>query len=84
SDTEIDRFYFDDSLVIFFKAGDSDDLAEKIITLYYNPSFRQELAINSLKFIQQNNWQVKEKLYFEIINSMFGSKLLPKSNIFFE
>jgi len=78
SDTKIDRFYFDPSIVMFFQAGNEHDLAEKVITLYHNPKLREQLAINSINFIKDNNWQIKEKLYFRIINSVLGEKLLPE------
>lgn len=76
SDTKIDQFYFNDSLVMFFKAEDERDLAEKIITLYHNQNLRQQLIDNGLQFIKSNNWERKEKIYFRIINSMLGKTII--------
>jgi|LQYC01.1.fsa_nt_gi Glycosyltransferase len=72
SDTKIDRFYFNESLVMFFKSGDERDLAEKIVTLYHKPVLRQTLAKNALQFINNNSWKAKESMYFRIINSILG------------
>jgi len=78
SDTKIDQFYFNESLVIFFKAGDELDLAEKILSLYYNRTLRQQLIDNGLQFIKSNNWKAKEKIYFQIINSIFGASVISE------
>jgi glycosyltransferase involved in cell wall biosynthesis len=78
SDTKIDQFYFNESLVMFFKAGDENDLAEKIITLYHNRMLRQQLIDNGLQFIKSNNWTFKKKIYFKIINSIFGASIIPE------
>ena len=72
SDTKIDRFYFNGSLVMFFMAGDERDLAKKVVTLYHNQVLRNQLVDNSLQFIKNNNWKSKEKIYFRIINTIFG------------
>jgi len=79
SDTKIDRFYFNESLVMFFKSGDECDLAEKIVTLYHSQVIRQQLVDNSLQFIKENNWNTKERIYFRIINSIFGTSIIPEA-----
>ena len=72
SDTKIDRFYFNESLVIFFRSEDEGDLATKILALYSDESLRTKLTNNGLRFIRQNNWQVKEVVYLRIINTILG------------
>jgi glycosyltransferase involved in cell wall biosynthesis len=78
SDTDIDRFYFNESLLMFFKSGDERDLAEKIITLYRNKELRIKLMNNGLDFIKENNWQVKDDLYLQIISALLGGEGLFK------
>jgi glycosyltransferase involved in cell wall biosynthesis len=78
SDTKIDQFYFNESWVMFFKSGDEHDLAEKILSLYYNRTLRQQLIDNGLQFIKSYNWKAKEKKYFRIINSIFGTTIISE------
>jgi len=79
SETLIDRFYFDESLVMFFNSEDEGDLATKILALYRDASLRLKLINNGLQFIRQNNWQVKEVIYLKIINSILGTNLFSLS-----
>jgi glycosyltransferase involved in cell wall biosynthesis len=72
SDTKIDRFYFNESLVMFFRSEDEGDLATKILALYRDTFLRTKLTNNALRFIRQNNWQVKEVVYLRIINTILG------------
>ncbi|MEM4271375.1 MAG: glycosyltransferase family 4 protein [Candidatus Pacearchaeota archaeon] len=59
SDTKIDKFYFNESLVMFFKSGDEKDLAEKIISLYKDKELREKLIMNSLNYVEENNLEKK-------------------------
>lgn len=77
SETKIDRYYFNDSLLEFFKSGDENNLAEKIIHLYNNKQRRDELVINALRFAKENNWSKKKTMYFEMINRLCGLQKVP-------
>ena len=46
SKTKIDDYYFDDSIIMFFKPGDHEDLARCIIDLYKNPPLARVLQFN--------------------------------------
>ncbi len=70
SDTKIDKYYFDDSLVKFFRSEDEDDLAESMLLLINNEQFRRELISNANEYIEKNNWDVKKKHYFEIVEKI--------------
>ncbi|MBW8003367.1 MAG: glycosyltransferase [Planctomycetes bacterium] len=70
SDTRIDRYYFNDSLVEFFKSGNVDDLAEKILRLYKDENRRAVLIKNGLHFISQNNWEEKKTEYLRIVDRL--------------
>jgi len=67
SDTEIDRFYFSENLVKFFKSGDVHDMAENILLLYQNKGLRKYLSKTSLEYVEQNNWEVKKAEYLQLI-----------------
>jgi glycosyltransferase involved in cell wall biosynthesis len=70
SETQIDQYYFDNSLVQFFKPENEKDLAEKIILLIKNEDLRQQLTHNATKFIQKNNWDVKKYIYLDLVDSL--------------
>lgn len=77
SNTRIDKYYFNDTLIQFFESGNEKDLSNKMSLIFQNPTVRQTAITNGLKFIEENNWTVKQKLYFNIINSFQGRKDPP-------
>lgn len=70
SDTVIDKYYFNDSLVKFFRSGDEKNLAELILFLANNKDVRELLVVNGLEYIRSNNWNVKKQEYLSIINNL--------------
>jgi len=72
SRTKIDQFYFDDSLVTFFKPDDEKDLAEKMLLLMTDTKLREKTTSNALKFIDKNSWSIKKKIYLDIVDSLLG------------
>jgi glycosyltransferase involved in cell wall biosynthesis len=74
SETTIDRYYFDSSMVKFFKPGDEKSLAEALLEVVTSRPLRERLVANSNKFIETNDWEVNKHKYWEIIE-----KLVPQS-----
>lgn len=70
AETRIDRYYFNDDLVTFFKGGDERDLAEKIYSLATHPSHMEQQSNRALAYIEQNNWNVKKEEYFNLVKSL--------------
>jgi glycosyltransferase involved in cell wall biosynthesis len=70
SDTKIDKYYFNENIVRFFKAGDVNNLAENIIILYNNPALRKRYSENALNFIKNYNWNVKKIDYLKLIENL--------------
>ena len=70
SNTKIDRFYFNETIVKFFESGDEEDLANNIILLYNNPELRNRLTKNALEYIKENNWDIKKNIYLDLVNSL--------------
>jgi glycosyltransferase involved in cell wall biosynthesis len=80
SKTKIDEYYFDDSMIMFFKPDDHIDLAKCIIELYKNPDKGKSLANNSKNFAAENNWQNKKEEYINLVDSMVNRIPLSKSS----
>jgi len=74
SDTKVDKYYFNESIVEFFKSGDVDDLAKKILRLYKDKSRRDVLVKNGLHFIRQNNWSEKKNDYLRIADKLSAER----------
>jgi glycosyltransferase involved in cell wall biosynthesis len=72
SRTRIDSFYFDESMVRFFESENVDDLASAIIELYAHPEQRRKLVDGANRYIQQNNWDVKQYEYLSVVDSLLG------------
>jgi len=70
SSTTIDRYYFNDSQILFFKSEDVDDLAAKMETLINDPRLRSRLVEGGDAFVRDNNWDVKRDEYFDLIRSL--------------
>jgi glycosyltransferase involved in cell wall biosynthesis len=72
--TTVDRYYFDDSRVLFFKAEDVYDLAEKMERMVVDSDLRKRLAERGLIFSHRNSWNDKQVLYNRVIDSFFESR----------
>jgi glycosyltransferase involved in cell wall biosynthesis len=70
SDTLIHKHYFNNKLVCFFKSEDENDLAACISEMKINVKKREFLVGNALKYISENNWNVKSDLYLKILDKM--------------
>jgi glycosyltransferase involved in cell wall biosynthesis len=70
SSTTIDRYYFNDSQILFFRSEDVDDLALKMETLINDSRLRSRLVECGDAYVRDNNWDVKRDEYFDIIRSL--------------
>ena len=53
SNTTIDQYYFDDSVICFFESGNERDLAEQMLKLIENKQLRDHLAQNALELVEE-------------------------------
>jgi glycosyltransferase involved in cell wall biosynthesis len=70
ADTKIDRYYFDESMIQYFRAGDANDLAKCLVMIIDDSEARKRLVENGLKYIEENNWDMHKSSYFELINKL--------------
>jgi glycosyltransferase involved in cell wall biosynthesis len=70
AETRIDRYYFNDDLVTFFKGGDERDLAEKILFLSNNRPHLKEQCARASAYIEKNTWDVRKDEYIDLITAM--------------
>jgi glycosyltransferase involved in cell wall biosynthesis len=81
--------YFDDSMVLFFKPGDVDDLSSCILSLYKDRQMLMQFPQNADKFNQQYNWDKVAAGYLAQVDRLFmtnggfkneGKSRLAKTN----
>ncbi len=68
--TKVDRYYFNDSIVKFFRAGDEKDLADSMLSLVRNPQVRRTLASNAARFIKHYDWDSHKGVYLDIVDTL--------------
>jgi glycosyltransferase involved in cell wall biosynthesis len=70
SETMVDRYYFDDSVVKFFRSGDEDDLAHCMLEMIDNSEARQRLVENANRFVKSVDWTAKQHEYLELVDQL--------------
>src|SRR4030095_8655950 len=70
SDTKVDRYYFNDSVVRFFRGGDDEDLARCMLDLISNQDQRRQLADNASRFVEQIDWNAKRGEYIDLVDNL--------------
>jgi glycosyltransferase involved in cell wall biosynthesis len=74
SNTKIDRFYFNDSIVRFFESGNPDALAEAIVEVLQNDELRGHMITNALEYASQNSWQHRQAAYLELVDALIENR----------
>lgn len=72
SETRIDRYYFDDSLVRFFPSGDPEALARAVLDVLENPEPTRARVQRAQAYAMAQSWQVKKGEYLEIVHRLCG------------
>ena len=70
SATKIDRYYFNNSIVKYFRSQDEKDLADTILLLMRDKKLRKDLTEKALKYMKNNNWDVKRHIYLDLVDSL--------------
>lgn len=73
SNTKIDKFYFDDSTILFFESGNHIDLSQKIISLITNLELRKRFSASGLQCIEENSWEIHKLRYFQLVDSLINN-----------
>lgn len=73
SDTKVHKLYLPDDMVMYFPAGNSDALCEKIFAAYEKKR-NYDSSAKITAFMQENNWVVKQGIYFNILRKLFKNQ----------
>jgi glycosyltransferase involved in cell wall biosynthesis len=70
SNTKIERYYLDDSVVRFFESGNVPELAEAMYELLTNRQLRSGIVERAFAYASRNNWQSRKSEYFRLVDSL--------------
>jgi glycosyltransferase involved in cell wall biosynthesis len=68
--TRIDAFYFDDTVIRFFRSGDIDALAEAMLEVVDNQQVRSALVAAGLDYVRREGWDSKKRDYLYLVDSL--------------
>jgi len=70
SETKIDRYYFNNSVVRFFEPENVYSLASAMYEMIKSEEMRKKLSKNALQFVENFSWKKQEHRYLNIIDSL--------------
>ena len=73
SETKIDRYYFNDSVVRFFPSGNHEALAEAMLQMIGNPELRRQMAARASAYAADNSWEKRKVDYLNLVDSVCGA-----------
>lgn len=73
SNTRIDRFYFDDSVVRFFESGNADALATAMLDVLRDPSLRERLTAIASAYAQRHSWSLRKADYLSLVDELIDT-----------
>ena len=74
ANTDIDKHYFNDSVIKFFNAGDEKSLAEQMLLMINDKDLRKTIADNATKMLEKYNWEVHKQRYLSLVDSLIEGK----------
>lgn len=77
SRTEIDQFYFDDTVARFFDSGDVSGLARAVIDVLTDEARRSRQVENALRYATANAWESRRRVYLSIVDGLIENRLKP-------
>src|SRR6266436_845182 len=75
SDTMIDQYYFNDSIVKFFRSGDDNDLARCMLEMIENSDARKLQIEIANRFVESFDWSVRQQEYLELVDRLTRNTL---------
>jgi glycosyltransferase involved in cell wall biosynthesis len=70
SNTKIDRFYFNHSVVKFFESGNEQALAHAMLEVIGDARLRQSLVQAASRYVQSNSWDTRAPEYLGLVDTV--------------
>ncbi len=74
SETKIDKHYFNESVLKFFKPDDSNDLAQCMLLLRNDKVLRDRLRENAQRFVENFSWEKRKQEYLALVDALIKDK----------
>jgi glycosyltransferase involved in cell wall biosynthesis len=73
SDSAVDRYYFTDRVVTFFKGNDEVDLADRLLEMIRNTAKREAQVKRADDFIRTFDWDRRKSEYLGLVDTLVQS-----------
>jgi glycosyltransferase involved in cell wall biosynthesis len=70
SETKVDRYYFDDSVVRFFESGNSDALSEAMYEVLKDSNLRCRMIERALDYVSRHSWENRRSDYLRLVDGL--------------
>jgi glycosyltransferase involved in cell wall biosynthesis len=80
SNTKIDQYYFNDSVVKFFEDGNEEDLATKMLAIMRDQAGAKAMAERALEFVRPFDWEVNKQVYLDLVDSLVDPRVKKRSD----
>ncbi|PYT04993.1 MAG: hypothetical protein DMF60_13455 [Acidobacteria bacterium] len=70
SNTKIDRFYFDDSVVKFFESGNETALADAVLMMLKDQPARSRMVSKGFDYVTRNSWETRKRDYLKLVDDL--------------
>lgn len=70
SETKIDRYYFNDSVVRFFASGNEEALAEAMLEMRGDPELRRQMAARASAYAAEHSWETRKRDYLDLVDEL--------------
>ena len=74
SATRIDKYYFNESVVKFFKPGDVNDLTKCLFEIINDKKMLMRLSKDGMQFARRYSWSLNKIKYLEIVDKLTTKK----------
>ncbi len=74
SETRVDRYYFNDSIVRFFQSGNVDDLARAMHEVLTDQQLRDSLIRNATEYVERESWERNKNRYLELVDGLVARR----------
>jgi glycosyltransferase involved in cell wall biosynthesis len=70
SQTKIDSFYFNDTVVRFFTSGDDQAMANAMLEVIADKTLRTGLIAKGYEYVANHSWDVRKKDYLDLVDTL--------------
>jgi glycosyltransferase involved in cell wall biosynthesis len=68
--TRIHAYYYDSSIIQYYKNDDEAELAREIVRLRNDPELRARLVENAKRYVEDNTWNARKHEYLGLVDSL--------------